>query len=271
MRRAAIQTGGAGIIGTSNAQLDSPHANSPCPAGGTISPRAGGATGDSASSNAVSNLQMSTKRKRKDVQADKLAAKRKGTPDTKNIAVTNVKERKHIVLAHGMDKDDGEKMNENIGGDHKKEKKAKQTNGDEEAPTQCNADDEEAVKAWTERVALLTLKSKRSQASSEELDELLLMLIDRSTETVANQDKLEEAARERELKEQEKAENKVKKERAEAPAWDGIVEETDNSHSPMEDVKSIIDGGHGKKSKLARDEIVCHLPSFLVLTHHNNL
>ena len=179
-----------------------------------------------------------------------------------------VKEKKYIVLAYGMDKDDV-KMNENIGDDHKKEK-AKQTNENEEAPTQCNADDE-AVRAWTERVALLTLKSKRSQASSEELDELLLMLIDRSTETVANQDKLEEAARERELKEQEKAENKVKKESTEAPAWDGIVEETDNSHSPMEDVKSIIDGRHGKKSKLARDEIVCHLPSFLVLTCHNNL
>ena len=189
MRRAAIQTGGAGIIGTSSAQLDSPHPNSPCPAGGTISPHAGGATGDSTSSNAVSNLQMSTKRNRKDVQADKLAAKRKGTPDTKNIAVTNVKERKHIVLAHGMDKDDGEKMNENIGGDHKKEKKAKQTNGGEGAPTQCNADDEEAVKAWTECVTLLTLKSKRSQVSSEELDELFLILIDRSAEMVANQDK----------------------------------------------------------------------------------
>ena len=124
--------------------------------------------------------------KKKVVQADELAAKQKGTPDTKNIAVTKVKEKKHIVLAYGMDKDD-EKMNENIGDDHKK--KARQTNGDEEAPTQCNADDEEAVKAWTECVALLTLKSKRSQVSSEELDELFLMLIDRSAETVANQDK----------------------------------------------------------------------------------
>ena len=104
--------------------------------------------------------------KKKVVQADELAAKQKGTPDTKNIAVTKVKEKKHIVLAYGMDKDD-EKMNENIGDDHKKEK-AKQTNEDEEVPTQCNADDEEAVKAWTECVALLTLKSKgvKSQAKS---------------------------------------------------------------------------------------------------------
>ena len=42
----------------------------------------------------------------------------------------------------------------------------------------------------------------------------------------------------------------------EAKAWDGIMEETDNSHSPMEDVKPIIDGGH---------------TLFLVLTCHNNL
>ena len=57
----------------------------------------------------------------------------------KNIVATKGKEKKHIVLAHGMDKADEEKMNENIGDDHNK-KKAKQTNGDEETHTQCNAD-----------------------------------------------------------------------------------------------------------------------------------
>ena len=45
--------------------------------------------------------------------------------------------------------------------------------------------------------------------------------------------------------------------------WVGIMEETDKSHFPMEDVKPIIDS---KKSKLPRDEMVCHLPLFLVLT-----
>ena len=57
----------------------------------------------------------------------------------------------------------------------------------------------------------------------------------------------------------------MKKERAEveAKAWDGIMEKTDKSHFPMEDVKPIIDS---KKSKPPRDEMVCHLPLFLVLT-----
>ena len=55
----------------------------------------------------------------------------------KNIVATNVKEKKDIVLAHGMDKADEEKMNEDIGDDYKR---AKQTNGDEETHTQCNAD-----------------------------------------------------------------------------------------------------------------------------------
>ena len=61
----------------------------------------------------------------------------RGTLDTKNIVATSVKEKKDIVLAHGMDKADEEKMNENIGDDYKR---AKQTNGDEETHTQCNAD-----------------------------------------------------------------------------------------------------------------------------------